>query len=632
MGLVSKKRIRYFILLFIFLSLINITNADIIWPGSSWVEVSPESVGMDSAKLIEARDYALTAGGSGYIIRDGRIAMKWGSETTLYNLLSTTKSIGVTALGLAIKDGLVDLDDTAQSIYSDFGRDPYNASENVDTGWLDDITLFHLATQTAGFDKPGGYSPLLFEHGTAWAYSDCGPNWLADCLTLSYSEDLNNIMFNRIFSYMDLSSSDYNWRDNNYRIVYLSGDRRREFGSGISANVDFMARIGYLYLRGGEWDGNQIIDTSFVNQVSSAQVAGLPVMNDPDSIYGGSPNHYGLLWWNNVDGAMNGVPTDAYWSWGAGDSFIIVIPSLDIVAVRAGPAGNTWEDRGWDPDYDVLRNFIKPIVDSIIPGSDRELLSHLTMDSRDISGNTINDQSDYNNDGTMYGSPDVISGRVDNAIALDSTEYVRVGTDSSLDNLAEFSYSAWINPSSGGDREIFSRRGSYRELRLRETSPLLRGCVQTSGPTCSNSVADSISLDIWQFVTMTYDNNGDRMVHLYIDGNEVSYSQQDTGSGSLASVNSYNQHIGVRYSPATTNYDRYFEGAIDDVRIYDYALSSSEVLNLYDSYDQSTPPHEADTNEDGVISNSELWAFIDLWKDGTATLARLVEALKIWNA
>jgi len=122
------------------------------------------------------------------------------------------------------------------------------------------------------------------------------------------------------------------------------------------------------------------------------------------------------------------------------------------------------------------------------------------------------------------------------------------------------------------------------------------------------------------------------MVHLYINGNEVSYSQQDTGSGSLASVNSYNQHIGVRYSPATTNYDRYFEGAIDDVRIYDYALSSSEVLNLYDSYDQSTPPHEADTNEDGVISNSELWAFIDLWKDGTATLARLVEALKIWNA
>ena len=51
----------------------------------------------------------------------------------------------------------------------------------------------------------------------------------------------------------------------------------------------------------------------------------------------GSNRHYGLLFWNNADGAMAGVPLGAYWSWGLGDSFILVIPSLDIVVARAGP-------------------------------------------------------------------------------------------------------------------------------------------------------------------------------------------------------------------------------------------------------------------------------------------------------
>ena len=50
----------------------------------------------------------------------------------------------------------------------------------------------------------------------------------------------------------------------------------------------------------------------------------------------GASSHYGLLWWNNNDGKIDGVPRDAFWSWGLKESFIIVIPSLDLVAVRAG--------------------------------------------------------------------------------------------------------------------------------------------------------------------------------------------------------------------------------------------------------------------------------------------------------
>ena len=70
---------------------------------------------------------------------------------------------------------------------------------NASTGWLDEITILHLATQTAGFEKPGGYTKLLFEPGTKWHYSDGGPNWLAECVTLAYRRDLDELMFERVF-------------------------------------------------------------------------------------------------------------------------------------------------------------------------------------------------------------------------------------------------------------------------------------------------------------------------------------------------------------------------------------------------------------------------------------------------
>ncbi|MCP4004327.1 MAG: hypothetical protein GY725_09040 [bacterium] len=78
--------------------------------------------------------------------------------------------------------------------------------------------------------------------------------------------------------------------------------------------------------------------------------------------YPDANNHYGLLWWNNADGTLPGVPLDAYWSWGLYESFIIVIPSLDLVIARAG-AG--WTPGGtWNADYSVLAPFIDPIVEA----------------------------------------------------------------------------------------------------------------------------------------------------------------------------------------------------------------------------------------------------------------------------
>jgi CubicO group peptidase (beta-lactamase class C family) len=339
----------------------DVKSSATLWPASGWTAGTPQSMSMNATQLAQARDYALTGAGSGMITRGGKVVMSWGDAAIRYDVKSTTKSIGGTALGVALLDGLLAVDDLAQTYLPTIGLPP---DSNQSTGWLDDIQVLHLATHTAGFDKPGGYTQLLFAPGTRWSYSDGGANWLADVLTNAFRADLNALLFTRAFTPIGITGSDLRWRANAYREDLLNGVKRREFGSGITVNVNAMARVGYLYLRRGSWAGQRILPDSFVQQVQRPQqsIVGVP-MRDPVNFPQAS-NHYGMLWWTNADSTLPSVPRDAFWSWGLGDSLIIVIPSLDIVIARAG---NAWRTGAWSANYSALDPFITPIVQSVTP-------------------------------------------------------------------------------------------------------------------------------------------------------------------------------------------------------------------------------------------------------------------------
>ena len=77
-------------------------------------------------------------------------------------------------------------------------------------------------------------------------------------------------------------------------------------------------------------------------------------------VHKGANRHYGLLCWNNGDGAMADVPKDAYWSWGLGDSLMLVVPSKRIVVGRLGPA---WQ-RGWG-DLATIQPFFASVCAAV---------------------------------------------------------------------------------------------------------------------------------------------------------------------------------------------------------------------------------------------------------------------------
>ena len=331
------------------------------FPGRRWEPITPEDAGLDAARLAQARDYALAGGGAGIVIRRGRAVIAWGDTKHRFDLKSSTKSFGATALGVAIADGKVKLTDRALDHHPTFGTPP---EENRSTGWLAEVTLAHLANHTAGFEKAGGYGRLLFRPGTRWHYSDAGPNWLAECLTLAYRHDLRDVMVEKVFTPIGIAAEDLTWRNNQYRPHRIDGVPRREFGSGISANVEAMARLGYLYLRGGRWADRQILPREFVDAVGRppAGCVGLPE-HEAQGEHRNASEHYGMLWWNNVDGTLPPpVPRDAYWAWGLYDSLIVVIPSLDLVVARAG---KSWERKPGGGHYEVLRPFLEPICGAV---------------------------------------------------------------------------------------------------------------------------------------------------------------------------------------------------------------------------------------------------------------------------
>ena len=359
------------IVLFVFLYSSTETKpvlAQSIYPGSSWATASPADMGMNEALLDQAVSYAR---GSGYIIRSGRVVKAWGSATTLYDLRSATKAVGSIATALAIGDGRLSLSDLADQRHPSFGVPP---ESNRSTGWLPQITLKQLATQTAGFDKDGGYTQLLYAPGSRWSYSDSGPNWLAEVTTLAFGQDLRTVLFNRVFSRIGIPTSQLTWRANLYRSDTINGIKNREYGSGIKATINAMARIGYLYLRNGRWNSQQLVPADYIAQarIPQNELIGLPEYN-PSIAYNAS-DHYGLFWWTNGDGTLANVPTDAYWAWGLYESMIVVIPSLDIVVVRAGTASEAWQST-WKPNYSLMRPFLEPIVQSTGIGSTVEIFA-----------------------------------------------------------------------------------------------------------------------------------------------------------------------------------------------------------------------------------------------------------------
>ena len=208
------------------------------------------------------------------------------------------------------------------------------------------------------------------------------------------------------------------------------------------------------------------------------------------------------------------------------------------------------------------------------------LVSHWTFD--EASGNTAYDSAGSNN-GTLVNGAGRVAGISGNALNLDGiNDYVNCGNNSSLDvGGGSFTISAWVKrPTNEGVYDIISKRlptspntgWSFEILTWHDSNWRIK--VWTPQEQGTNFFYP-FAADAWYYVAAVRDAEKSEITY---------YINSSSGSGTLTlpfsnadNSNTANLSIGSLSEENT----QYFKGSIDDVYIYNRALSSAEINELY---------------------------------------------------
>lgn len=194
------------------------------------------------------------------------------------------------------------------------------------------------------------------------------------------------------------------------------------------------------------------------------------------------------------------------------------------------------------------------------------------------SGTKAIDRSGNGRTGTLTNSPTRINGKRGKALNFDSasTQYVSVGSNLLSDN-DPFTIAAWVSPAelTSTWKTVFAENCNGPDIAINQASVMAgRNCGQGNGFNMSHSLT-AAEANTWIFLSMTFDGANAR---LYKNGTLV--------AGPVASTFAAGGHGGA-YIGSYNGANELFNGKIDDVRLYNRALSTSEVFNLFRSSQQT---------------------------------------------
>ncbi|MFC2104714.1 serine hydrolase domain-containing protein [Bacteroidota bacterium] len=312
------------------------------FPTVEWRECSPEQVGMSSTALKKAYDYVAKSSLNTHgilIVKDGYIVCEayfnGYSRNSYHTSYSIAKSFSSAAIGIAIdKEHINSVNDKIAGYFVQL------QAENVQSE-KKEVTIKHLLTMKAGFewDEEDYYSsnsqsdifimvaqasdyidyvlskPIIRTPGTSAYYSSGESMLLSGIIKEATSTSLYSFAKHNLFD--PIGIKDLNWDTD------PSGNTIG--GWGINTTLRNYARFGYLYLNKGQWDGNQIISESWVDDSVDTLQSNLTT--------------YGYQWW--IGSGFSSfdeydIPEDTFLGIGIYLQYLIIIPSKNLVIVRTG--------------------------------------------------------------------------------------------------------------------------------------------------------------------------------------------------------------------------------------------------------------------------------------------------------
>jgi len=244
-------------------------------------------------------------------------------EASIFLGWSMSKSILVTLFGRLEKQGKLSLDDS--HLFPEWENDQRaNISLRdllqMQSGleWEENYNEISDVTRMLFLEKDMSRIPKEkqpeFEPGTHWKYSSGTTNLLSNYLRNHFDnyQDYLNYPVVELSDKLGLRSL----------FVELDIDGNYVYSSYGWANTGHWAKLGLLYLHRGNWDGEQLINESFVDFVSTPNAH--------------SNGRYGAHFWLNSSGYRPDVPKDMYAMEGYQGQMVFIIPSKDLVVVRMG--------------------------------------------------------------------------------------------------------------------------------------------------------------------------------------------------------------------------------------------------------------------------------------------------------
>jgi len=217
-------------------------------------------------------------------------------------------------------------------------------------------------------------------------------------------------------------------------------------------------------------------------------------------------------------------------------------------------------------------------IEGITSTSTNSLVAHYSFDG------DAQDSSGYNNHGTIHGDTAYSLAGVDGQSLQFSSldQYVSVGTSIPLAN--NFSFSGWFNHSSASTsiwNAFFHTKGGYAEeggnalgMMYNEQDNIIRIYDGGNNGFGIRDISFQPTPDTWFNLTATY--NG-QAIKTYVDGALIDEFQYSGGLESTTPL-----VIGASYNDATDNLAYTWQGSIDEVKIYDRALSAPEIQQQYE--------------------------------------------------
>ncbi len=239
-------------------------------------------------------------------------------------------------------------------------------------------------------------------------------------------------------------------------------------------------------------------------------------------------------------------------------------------------------------------------------GATLGLIAYYTYNKDQISENTAIDLSGNNNHGTMINNPKTVKGKLGEALEFNGANHVML-SEENFNLVSGLTIGAWISITDPSINQVILTRGnvwgaSPAQQVFNERVQGNKIVFQTSDKTTPKTIESTSVLtpNTWYFVVATF--NGEE-ISLYIDGNKESTAT--TGYSTLNSNPEYSKSgtaIGVNpnyWNPK--DYEGFFTGTIDDLRVYNRALTEAEILEIYNLKEIAIPSPSCTDN----IKNGE---------------------------